>query len=111
MTQVETNIFVRPLSGDDIPLMETFLYEAIFVPAGVTKPPREIVKQSELVMVCRILVRAVGITALFVSWRTLLLVWRGRASWRIMAISTTPHLRLRSLCCLSIVDAESAQHY
>lgn len=29
MTQVETNIFVRPLSGDDIPLMETFLYEAI----------------------------------------------------------------------------------
>ena len=50
MTQVETNIFVRPLSGDDIPLMETFLYEAIFVPAGVTKPPREIVKQSELVM-------------------------------------------------------------
>ena len=35
MTQVETNIFVRPLSGDDIPLMETFLYEAIFVPEGV----------------------------------------------------------------------------
>ena len=111
MTQVETNIFVRPLSGDDIPLMETFLYEAIFVPAGVTKPPREIVKQSELVMYVQILVRSCGDHGVVCELENTVVGMRGRASWRIMAISTTPHLRLRSLCCLSIVDAESAQHY
>lgn len=29
-------------------MLEEFLYEAIFIPAGMEKPPREIVKQPEL---------------------------------------------------------------
>lgn len=53
MTQVETNISIRPLSGGDILLMETFLYEAIFVPEGITKPPREIVLQPDLAIYVR----------------------------------------------------------
>lgn len=60
MTQVETNISIRPLSGDDIPLMETFLYEAIFVPEGVTKPPREIILQPELAIYVRGFGKCVG---------------------------------------------------
>ena len=60
MTQVETNISIRPLSGGDILLMETFLYEAIFVPEGVTKPPREIILQPELAIYVRGFGKCIG---------------------------------------------------
>lgn len=60
MTQVETNISIRPLSGGDILLMETFLYEAIFVPEDVTKPPREIILQPELAIYVRGFGKCIG---------------------------------------------------
>ena len=31
---------IRGLRAEETPLLETFLYEAIFIPEGVTPPPR-----------------------------------------------------------------------
>lgn len=39
---------IRELKTEEIPLLEDFLYEAIFIPDGMEKPPREIIKQPEL---------------------------------------------------------------
>ena len=39
---------IRELKTEEIPLLETFLYEAIFIPDGAEKPPRAITKQPEL---------------------------------------------------------------
>ena len=42
--QVET----RMLRNDEVSLLKEFLYEAIFIPEGMTPPPRDIVKKPEL---------------------------------------------------------------
>ena len=42
--QVET----RTLRNDEIALLKEFLYEAIFIPEGVTPPPKDIVEKPEL---------------------------------------------------------------
>ncbi len=39
---------IRPLRPEEYPLLRDFLYEAIFIPEGVTPPPKEIVDQPEL---------------------------------------------------------------
>ncbi len=39
---------IRPLEEHEYPLLEDFLYEAIFIPEGVPAPPREIIRQPEL---------------------------------------------------------------
>ena len=39
---------IRHLAPAEYPLLEDFLYNAIFIPDGVSPPPREIVKQPEL---------------------------------------------------------------
>ncbi|MBR6106767.1 MAG: GNAT family N-acetyltransferase [Oscillospiraceae bacterium] len=39
---------IRKMSEREYGLLEAFLYEAIFVPAGVPAPPREIIRQPEL---------------------------------------------------------------
>ena len=39
---------IRKLRKDETDLLETFLYEAIFIPNGVEPPPKEIVEQPEL---------------------------------------------------------------
>lgn len=39
---------IRKLRKDETDLLNTFLYEAIFIPDGVEPPPREIVEQPEL---------------------------------------------------------------
>lgn len=39
---------IRPLDKAEAPLLRDFLYEAIFIPEGVTPPPRSIVDQPEL---------------------------------------------------------------
>lgn len=39
---------IRTLLPVEYPLLEDFLYEAIYIPKGVEKPPREIVEQDEL---------------------------------------------------------------
>ncbi|MDO4317597.1 MAG: GNAT family N-acetyltransferase [Lachnospiraceae bacterium] len=42
--QVET----RMLRNDEVSLLKEFLYEAIFIPEGMTPPPRDIVEKPEL---------------------------------------------------------------
>ena len=39
---------IRPIRQEEYPLLEDFLYDAIFLPDGVAEPPREIVNQPEL---------------------------------------------------------------
>lgn len=39
---------IREISQEEYSLLEDFLYEAIFVPEGVTAPPHSIIKQPEL---------------------------------------------------------------
>ena len=39
---------IRKLNHNETDVLETFLYEAIFIPDGVEPPPREIVEQPEL---------------------------------------------------------------
>ena len=39
---------IRPIREEEYPVLGEFLYQAIFVPAGMEKPDREILKQPEL---------------------------------------------------------------
>ena len=39
---------IRPLHRDEIPLLREFLYQAIFIPPGVTPPPRDVIDLPEL---------------------------------------------------------------
>ena len=39
---------IRPMSPAEYPLLREFLYQAIFIPEGVTPPPREIILRPEL---------------------------------------------------------------
>lgn len=39
---------IRELEQKEVELLDTFLYEAIFIPEGVDAPPRDIIKQPEL---------------------------------------------------------------
>lgn len=39
---------IRELKQEEVSILETFLYEAIFIPEGVEAPPREIVRKPEL---------------------------------------------------------------
>ena len=40
--------FIRRLKQNEVSILDTFLYEAIFVPEGVDAPPHEIIEQPEL---------------------------------------------------------------
>ncbi len=39
---------IRPLKDSELPILNDFLYLAIFIPEGVQAPPREIINQPEL---------------------------------------------------------------
>jgi ribosomal protein S18 acetylase RimI-like enzyme len=41
-------ITIRKIRDDEIPILDDFLYEAIFLPAGVAAPPRTIIEQEDL---------------------------------------------------------------
>lgn len=41
---------IRPLKSEEIPLLEEFLYQAIFIPQGLAPLPRSILKEPELEM-------------------------------------------------------------
>ena len=41
---------IRPLKQEEIPLLEEFLYQAIFIPSGLEPLPRSILKGPELEM-------------------------------------------------------------
>jgi ribosomal protein S18 acetylase RimI-like enzyme len=44
---------IRNIRTEEIPLLEDFLYEAIFIPEGVAAPPRKIVENDDLqVYIC-----------------------------------------------------------
>ena len=42
------NIIVRALREQETAVLDDFLYEAIFIPKGVTPPPKDIIKRPEL---------------------------------------------------------------
>ncbi len=42
------NIVIRPVKQSELPFLEDMLYEAIFVPVGVERPQREIIRNPEL---------------------------------------------------------------
>lgn len=42
------NLIIREIRKDEYKLLEDFLYEAIFIPVGVEKPSRDIIKNKEL---------------------------------------------------------------
>ena len=41
-------MIIRPLNSNETYLLKDFLYEAIFIPEGITPPPREIIDRPEL---------------------------------------------------------------
>lgn len=42
------NFIIREIKKEEYRLLDNFLYEAIFIPDGVEKPPRKIIKNREL---------------------------------------------------------------
>ena len=42
------NYVIRELKESEYGILDDFLYEAIFIPEGVSAPPRDIIKQPEL---------------------------------------------------------------
>ena len=42
------NYIIRKLKQEEVKILDTFLYEAIFIPEGVDAPPLEIINQPEL---------------------------------------------------------------
>ncbi len=40
--------YIREIRPQEIPLLEDFLYEAVFIPEGVAPPPKTIVKNEDL---------------------------------------------------------------
>ena len=42
------NYIIRKLRQEEVKMLDTFLYEAIFIPEGVEEPPMEIINQPEL---------------------------------------------------------------
>lgn len=42
------NYSIRELRQDEIEILDTFLYEAIFIPEGISAPAKGIIKQPEL---------------------------------------------------------------
>ena len=42
------NYLIREIRSDEIPLLEDFLYEAIFIPEGTNPPPKSIINSEEL---------------------------------------------------------------
>lgn len=39
---------IRPIRKDEYPLLEDFIYEAIFIPEGVEPPPRSIIENDDI---------------------------------------------------------------
>ena len=42
------NLYIRELKENENKILDNFLYEAIFIPKGTKKPPREIINNEEL---------------------------------------------------------------
>lgn len=48
MPEVNMDYTIRELRQSEVEILDTFLYEAIFIPEGVAAPSRDIIKQPEL---------------------------------------------------------------
>ncbi len=46
--KVKAYMIIREMTEDEYPLLEEFLYNAIFIPEGVPKPPRDIIQNADL---------------------------------------------------------------
>lgn len=44
----EVGLVFRPIRTDEIPLLDDFLYEAIYIPDGVAAPPKSIIENEDL---------------------------------------------------------------
>ena len=42
------NLIIRPIKKEEYNILEDFLYEAIYIPVGVEKPSKDIIKNKEL---------------------------------------------------------------
>ena len=42
------NYIIREIKEEEYPILSDFLYEAIFIPESMEKPPKAIIEQSEL---------------------------------------------------------------
>lgn len=42
------NYKIRKISEEEVSLLQDFLYEAVFVPEGMSAPPKSIINQPEL---------------------------------------------------------------
>ena len=42
------NYSIRKIRHDEVRVLDTFLYEAIFIPEGFEPPPKDIIKEPEL---------------------------------------------------------------
>ncbi len=42
------NLIIREIKENEYKILDNFLYEAIFIPKGMDKPPREIINNEEL---------------------------------------------------------------
>lgn len=45
---VDMDYKIREIRKNEYPILSEFLYEAIFIPEGMDKPPKSIIEQSEL---------------------------------------------------------------
>ena len=48
-TRIMKENVIREIRSEEIPLLNDFLYEAIFIPEGVPAPPRSIIENEDLV--------------------------------------------------------------
>ena len=58
------NIIVRALREQETAVLDDYLYEAIFIPEGVTPPPKDIIKRPELQVYVENFGKRAGDTAL-----------------------------------------------
>ena len=55
---ITTQYSIREILPKEVPLLEDFLYEAIFIPEGVTPPPKSIIQNDDL----QIYIRGFGLS-------------------------------------------------
>jgi len=48
VSKIYMNYSIREMKKDEIKALDTFLYEAIYIPKGVSAPSKDIIKQPEL---------------------------------------------------------------
>ena len=48
LSVIKTMSLIREIRPEEIPLLDDFLYEAIFIPEGVPAPPRSIIESEDL---------------------------------------------------------------